>query len=86
MVNGHNLWSHLKTTKMRCARNTFVRVYFVYVRINYANIMIGDINVHKFYQIDLRASRIIWFYEEAVVFRKRRNHSGYYGDTYLDSE
>lgn len=25
--------------------------------INYANIMIGDINVHKFNEIDLRASR-----------------------------
>lgn len=61
----------------------FVRVYYVYVRINYANIMIGDINVHKFNQIDLRASRIICFYEDGVVFGECKV-SGYLG--YLNSK
>lgn len=62
----------------------FVRVYYVNVRINYANIMIGDINVHKFNQIDLRASRIIYFYEDGIVFGGGGKISGYWGCLYSE--
>lgn len=63
----------------------FVRVYYVYVRINYANIMIGDIKVHKFNQIDLGASRIICFYEDRVIFG-RDAISGYWGYLHIAND